>query len=114
MSNAIVMMTEENKMIGFLMFASEKTVFSDMGWEGHCIFTGVPKEPEVMNNPLCQYLQNNKNIEFNAKVISTEAGYSLIIKRLLSAELSKNLKGSWSPIDKEYGGLCFVPNATAS
>ena len=107
------MLTEENEMIGFLMFASEKSVFTELGWEGHCIFTGVPKKSEVFDNPLCRYLQENKNIEFNAKVISKEVGYSVTIKRLLSAEISKDLKGSWSPINHNVKGLCFAPN-TAS
>ncbi len=114
MSKAIVMLTEANEMIGFLMFASEYSIFDEMGWEGHCIFTGVPKEPAVMDNPLCNYLQSNKNIEFNAKIISSNDGYSLTIKRLLTAKLSNDLKGSWSPIDNEIAGFCFAPNEKTS
>ncbi|MGJ8674813.1 MAG: hypothetical protein ACSHWP_02585 [Pseudoalteromonas sp.] len=113
MSKTVVMLTEENEMIGFLLFAAEKSIFTEMGWEGHCIFTGAPKDSKVFDNPLCIYLQDNKNIEFNAKIISSDAGYSLIIRRLLSAELSKDLNGSWSPVNQNTKGFCLVPN-TAS
>lgn len=97
-------------MIGFLLFAAEKPIFTEMGWEGHCIFTGVPKEANVYDNSLCEYLQNNKNIEFNAKVLSSGAGYSLTINRLLSAELSIGLSGTWSPTNQDVKGFCLVPD----
>lgn len=114
MSKVMVLQTESREMIGFLLFASEKSVFCELGWEGHCIFTGVPKDPEVFENTLCEYLQSNKNVEFNAKIISNEKGYSLIISRLLTAELSSDLEGTWSPMNNEIKGLCFVPSEQAS
>ncbi len=110
MSNVIVLETESKQMIGFLLFASNKPVFTNLGWEGDCIFTGVPKDPIVFDNALCEYLQDNKNIEFSAKITSTDEGYSLTINTLLSAELSKSLEGIWLPIDKKMKGCCFVPS----
>jgi hypothetical protein len=110
MSKVMVMFTEEKEMIDFLLFASENSVFRNIGWEGHCIFTGVPKSPDVFVNPLCEYLQSKKNIEFNAKIIATESGFSLTVKNILSAELSNELQGEWSPLGKDIKGICFAPD----
>ncbi|PMN61451.1 hypothetical protein [Enterovibrio norvegicus] len=108
MPNVIVLETDSKQMIGFLLFSSDKPIFTDLGWEGDCIFTGVPKDPIVFENALCEYLQDNKNVEFSAKITSTNKGYSLTINKLLSAELSQSLEGTWWPIDKEMKGCCFV------
>lgn len=75
------------------MFASEEPVFSEKGWKGHCIFTGMPKDSSVFENNLCKYLQSKKNFKLNAKVDRTIEGYSLNIMRLLTAQLSKDLIG---------------------
>lgn len=114
MSTMMVLQTESNEMLGFILFASEKSVFSELGWDGHCIFTGAPKDPALFENALCQFLQDNKNIEFNAQVISSDKGFTLIIKRLLTAELNLDLKGFWLPNDNQLRGHCFAPEKSAS
>lgn len=113
MSKVVTLFTEEKKLIGHLLFASDVPIFRQLGWEGHCIFTGVPKDTETFDSPSCQYLQENKHIEFNAKIVACSSGYTIHIPRLLSATLSRDLEGTWSVESTELKGVCFVAAATS-
>lgn len=113
MSKIIAMLTDDKELMGFVMLAGEGDAFSGASWEGDCILTGVPKNPEVLSDPLCEFFQSNKNEEFPVTVASSAGGFVVSISGLLSAELNQNLAGVWGPIDGDLRGHCLVPNRSS-
>ena len=111
----MAMATENKEHIGFFLFEGEAFDFNS--WEGGCIFTGVPKEPSILDDPLCEYLQNKKNIEHKAFITKTNFGFNVQIKNelglVVEAELNEEKKGRWLPSEihnTELKGFCFAPN----
>ena len=112
----MAMFTAKKEHVGFFLFGGESVPFEENNWEGDCIFTGVPNETEVLNDPLCEYLQHKKNIEHKALISKTSLGFKIQIKNteglFVEAELNDEKKGQWKPSainNLNLTGFCLVP-----
>ena len=70
-----------------------------------CIFTGVPKDPSLLELPASNILQMNKNQEFRVALAFDQSvtGLSISINNMLSfqASISETGDGSWYFVDGE-------------
>ena len=109
------MLTEENKHIGFILFAGEGNPFEEQRWEGDCIFTGVPSESETFEHSLVDFLYDVKHQEFNA-IIESDLSHIITIssegKVVANAEVHEDSRGYWQPMIGASSGLkgcCVIP-----
>lgn len=100
----IVLNTGNDELLGFLMIAGNDPVSSGAK-KRDCIFTGVPKDPSLLDLPASNFLQMNKNQEFGVALEFDQSviGLSISINNMLSfqATIAETDDGSWYFIDGE-------------
>lgn len=99
--SAIMLQNENQDMLGFLMIADDSALSSNK--ESDCILTGVPQNGNLYDTPLCQIIQNHKNVEYLIQPEKQPNTFSVDLKDGWKIFLSvdKNKEGNWLAKNEE-------------
>ena len=76
---AIVLENSAGEMLGFLLLEAtppldDGEVLSD------CVLTGIPAQPGLFNDPLSEFIQDNKSVEFQSTIKRVGQQLSIFIQ----------------------------------
>lgn len=107
---AIVLQNEKAEQVGFLLVAGKESL--DAGDETrNCLFTGVPMRDELLDDPLCDFIQTRKNEEFVACIEIGADGLTVKVETPDDWTAVIQPSGKWGvvhPTDGEVWGLCEI------
>ena len=94
----IVLNTGDDQLLGFLLIAGHDPISSGTN-KRDCVFTGVPRDPALLELPASQILQTHKNQEFELTLEFDQSviGLSVLLSDMLSfcARIAETKSGSW-------------------
>lgn len=108
---AIVLQNEKAEQVGLLLVAGKENL-EDGDAERNCLFTGVPMRDELLDDPLCDFVQTRRNEEFVARI---EIGADGLLVRVETPDdwtaVIQMPGGKWGvvhPTDGEVWGVCAM------
>src|SRR3954466_8833112 len=113
---AIILQNHEAEMLGALLISGAEELAD--GQTRDCVLTGVPRNPALLDDPLCVVVQENKHVEFPATIArqGQDIGISVPIRPdlVVAVRLAPDRTGEWL-VEDERGlspGKCILAGKT--